>query len=160
MRKVVIGVIGAAQASDADMEVARRVGELLAKRDAVVVCGGLEGVMEAAAKGAQQAGGAVIGVLPTMRPEDANAHVSIAIATGMGDARNTIIANSAAGFIAIGGSFGTLSEIAFALKRNKPVVSVGSWALEQQRLGDAPLHIEANAQAAVGKLFALLANTR
>jgi uncharacterized protein (TIGR00725 family) len=95
-----------------------------------VVTGGFGGVMEAASRGAAEAGGTVVGILPTARPDDANPHVQIAVATGMGDARNAVIADTADGFIAIGRGLGTLSEVAFALKRGKPVVALGSWEIE------------------------------
>lgn len=126
--RLVIGVIGAGQADEATHRVARTVGRLLAERDCVVVTGGLGGVMEAASEGAREAGGTTLGLLPGADPADANAHVELAVATGLGDARNALIANTAAGFIAVAGSWGTLSEIAFALKREKPVVSLGSFA--------------------------------
>jgi hypothetical protein len=83
--------------------------------------------MEAASRGAREAGGLVVGILPGTQAADANPHVEVPIATGMGDARNAILANTAEGFVAVAGSWGTLSEIAFALKRGKPVVSLGSW---------------------------------
>lgn len=83
--------------------------------------------MEAASRGASLAGGLVIGILPTPTADDANPYVDVPIATGMGDARNVIIASTAEAFIAVGGAYGTLSEIAFALKRGKTVVSLGSW---------------------------------
>lgn len=125
-----IAVIGAGQCDGETASRARTAGRLLAEAGCIVVNGGLGGVMEAASEGAAGAGGTVIGILPTAEPGDANPHVTIAIATGMGDARNAIIANTAAGFLAIGGAHGTLSEIAFALKRGKPVVSLGSWDVD------------------------------
>jgi uncharacterized protein (TIGR00725 family) len=86
--------------------------------------------MEAASRGAAEAGGLVVGILPSARPDDANRHVRVAVATGMGDARNAILCNTADGFIAIGRGLGTLTEIAFALKREKAVVTLGSWDIE------------------------------
>ncbi len=83
--------------------------------------------MKAASQGADEAGGLVVGVLPGALPDDANPHVQVAVATGMGDARNAIIANTAEAFVAVAGGYGTLSEIAFALKRDKRVVALGSW---------------------------------
>ncbi len=130
MAQRIIAVIGQGDCDAATFEVAREVGALLAKRGCVVVTGGLGGVMEAASQGAAEAGGVVVGVLPGALPEERNAHVAIAIATGMGDARNAILANTAEAFIAVGGSYGTLSEIAFACKRKKPVISLGSWAVD------------------------------
>lgn len=86
--------------------------------------------MEAASRGASEAGGLVIGVLPGADPATANPWVEVPIATGMGDARNAILTNTAEAFIAIGGAHGTLSEVAFALKRQKPVISLGSWEVD------------------------------
>lgn len=133
--KKVIAVIGAA---DCDVhgdtyKAAFEVGGLLADNGCVVVTGGLGGVMEAASKGAAESGGGsdVVGIVPGASPSQANRFVTVAIATGMGDACNAIIANTAHGFIAVGGSYGTLSEIAFALKRNKPIVHIGSWGLDE-----------------------------
>ena len=114
-------------ADAATLGFAEEVGRRLASAGCAVVTGGLGGVMEAASRGAGLAGGLVIGILPTSSIGDANPFVDIPIATGMGDARNVIIASTAEAFVAVGGAYGTLSEIAFALKRGKPVVSLGSW---------------------------------
>ena len=124
--KRLIGVIGAGIADDELCERAREVGRLLAEHDCTLVTGGLRGVMEAASQGAAEAGGTVVGSVPGPDPSAANAYAQIVVATGLGDARNAVIANTASGFIAVGGSHGTLSEIAFALKREKPVVALGS----------------------------------
>ena len=128
--KKLIGVIGAAQCDESVFRTAWRVGELLGQSDCDVVTGGLSGVMEGASGGACDVGATVLGILPGSDPRDANPHVQVVVATGMGDARNAIIANSAAGFVAVAGGAGTLSEIAFALKRGKPVVSLGSWNVD------------------------------
>lgn len=126
----VVAVIGASRPSPQDIHNAEAVGRLLAERGAVVVTGGLGGVMEAASRGAAAAGGTVVGILPGADAADANAHVGVAIATGLGDARNAVIANTAEAFVAIGRGLGTLSEIAFALKRGKPVVGLETWEVE------------------------------
>jgi len=126
----VIGVIGAGTCSATQNEHAREVGRRLAEAGCVVLTGGLGGVMEAASRGAKEAGGLVVGVLPGDDPAQANTWVDVPVATGMGDARNAIIANTAEAFVAVAGSHGTLSEIAFALKRGKRVVSLGSWAVD------------------------------
>ncbi len=133
-RKRLVSVIGAGQGDAALLEMARETGRLLARRGFVVVTGGLGGVMEAASEGAAAAGGETIGLLPGTRPESANEHVHVAIATGIGDARNAIVATAGIGAIAIGGEAGTLSEIGLALKRGLPVVSLGSWQLESEQL--------------------------
>jgi uncharacterized protein (TIGR00725 family) len=101
----------------------------LAAAGAVVVCGGLGGVMEAACRGAKSAGGTTVGILPGTRRADANPHVDIAIATGLGEMRNGLVVRAADALVAVGGEFGTLSEIALALKASKPVVGLGTWAL-------------------------------
>lgn len=125
-----IAVIGAGECDPATAATAHEVGRLLAEGGCVLVTGGLGGVMEAASRGAAEAGGTVVGVVPGEDPASANPEVAIPIATGMGDARNAIIANTAEAFVAVGGSYGTLSEIAFALKRGKRVVAVGSWDVD------------------------------
>ena len=147
-RSTTIGVIGAGECDERTAECAHAVGRLLAEAGCAVVTGGLGGVMEAASRGAREAGGTTLGILPTASPHDANDHVSLAVATGMGDARNAIIANTAAGFIAVGGSYGTLSEIAFALKRGKPVACLGSWEV------DPALVVVATPEAAVAAVLA------
>ena len=125
-----IAVIGTGESDPGTDAAALEVGRLLADAGCVVITGGLDGVMGAASRGAHEAGGLVIGVVPGSSPEEANAHVRVAIATGMGDARNAILANTAEVFIAIGGAYGTLSEIAFALKRGKRVIRLGSWDVD------------------------------
>ncbi len=123
----IVGIIGASKATPRDRENAYLIGKAVAKMGLAIICGGLGGVMEAASKGAWEEGGLVIGVLPSYNKGDANPYVTIPIATGLGHARNTIIAATADVLIAVGGEYGTLSEIAFALKMGKPVISVFSW---------------------------------
>jgi uncharacterized protein (TIGR00725 family) len=122
-----IGVIGGSEAGEETCDLAREVGREIARRGHVLVCGGLSGVMEAAARGAREEGGMTIGILPTGRRDDANPYIDVAIATDMGHARNAVIANTADALIAVGGSYGTLSEISFGLKLGKRVVSLKSW---------------------------------
>jgi uncharacterized protein (TIGR00725 family) len=126
-KKVIVGVIGAGQASDAGLQQAYRVGCLIAENDAVLVCGGLGGVMEAAAKGCCEAGGDVIGVLPGSSADSANPYVTLPVVTNMGHARNVIVAHTADVLIAIEGEYGTLSEMAISLKLGKTVVQLDSW---------------------------------
>lgn len=120
-RKPIIGVIGASQPSFAGLRMAETVGREIALRGAMLVCGGLGGVMEAAAKGAVEAGGEVIGLLPGPDTLSANPYVTIAVPTNMGHARNVIIAHTAEALIAVEGGHGTLSEAAIACKLGKPV---------------------------------------
>ena len=126
-KPLLIGVIGAASASRKGLEHARRAGRLIAEAGAVLVCGGLGGIMEAAARGAAEAGGAVLGILPGASSEDANPYVSLPIVTDMGHARNIIIARTAEALIAIEGGYGTLSEMAIALKLGKTVLVLDGW---------------------------------
>ncbi len=119
-----IGVIGAGSASDSEKAVAEAVGSEIAGRGHILVCGGRGGVMEAAAKGAKNAGGLTVGILPGESAGDANQYIDVKIVTAMSHARNAIIARSADALIAIGGGSGTLSEIALGLKIGRPVVLV------------------------------------
>jgi uncharacterized protein (TIGR00725 family) len=128
-RRVQISVIGGANASAETLRDAEAVGRGIAEAGAVVVCGGRTGVMEAASKGCAEAGGTVVGVLPTVSAADANPYVSHVIATGIGEARNLAVVASGAAVIAVGGEWGTLSEIAHARKLGRPVVVMHSWTL-------------------------------
>jgi len=123
-RKPLIGVIGAGDVSAEGWQIAVQVGRLIAERGAVLVCGGLGGVMEASAKGCSDAGGEVLGVLPGADATSANPYVTLPIVTNMGHARNVIIAHTADVLIAIEGEYGTLSEMAISLKLGKTVVQL------------------------------------
>jgi len=121
-----IAVVGGGVCSPDVRKTAERLGRLLAEQGHILICGGLGGVMEAVCRGAKEAGGVTLGILPGRR-SDANPYVGIAVATGMGHARNVIIIESCDAVIALPGEHGTLSEIALALKMNRPVISLGSW---------------------------------
>lgn len=121
-RKIILGVIGASRATEQGFSLAREVGAEIARRGAVLVCGGLGGVMEAASRGCAERGGEVLGLLPGPDRSAANPYVTIAVPTNMGHARNVIIAHTADALIAVEGEYGTLSEVAISLKLNKPVV--------------------------------------
>lgn len=123
----IIAVIGGSACSESDYTAAETVGKLIAREGGVVICGGLSGVMEAACKGAFEAGGLTIGILPSGEISDANRFVKIPVATGMGIGRNIIIIRTAQVVIAVDGKYGTLSEIAYALQLNKPVFGLHSW---------------------------------
>ncbi len=123
-RALLIAVVGGSTCSTEEAEWAAAVGRLLAERGAVLVCGGLGGVMEAAARGAKQGGGLTIGILPGGDPDDANPSIDVAIATGMGEMRNALLVRAARAVIAIGGGWGTLSEIALAQRIRTPVVGL------------------------------------
>ena len=120
----IIAVIGAGQCENSIYQLAFQVGEEIAKRGAILVCGGLGGVMEAAAKGAFMAGGITVGILPGPSSNSANPYIKIPVATDMGQARNVIIAHTADGLVAISGGAGTLSEIGHGLKIGKPIVGL------------------------------------
>lgn len=125
-----VAVVGAGEATGEELAVAEEVGARLAARDVVVVTGGLGGVMEAASRGAAQAGGSAVGLLPGLDRAAANPWVTIALPTGLGELRNGLVVRAADAVIAIGGAYGTLSEIALALKAGRPVVGVRSWAID------------------------------
>lgn len=129
MHKKIIAVIGGRKVEKALLDEAEKVGGLIARNDLILVCGGLTGVMEAASKGAKSEGGLTIGILPQDHKRDANEYIDIPIATGLGIGRNVIIARTADALIAIGGEYGTLSEIAFALQLNKPVIGIRTWEI-------------------------------
>ncbi len=131
---IIVAVVGASDCSGRphQMEMAEAVGHALAEAGAILICGGRGGVMAAACRGAKSAGGLTIGVLPGDSAAEANPYVDIPIVTGMGEARNIIIVRTAHAVIAVGGEFGTLSEIAFALKLGRPVVGLGTWELSKQ----------------------------
>ena len=123
-----IAVIGSADTSPEEYEMAHIAGSLIAKNHETLVCGGLSGVMEAACKGAKEQGGLTVGIVPDT--STGNQYLGIVIRTGLGHARNAIIAQSADAVIAIGGSYGTLSEIAIALKMKRPVFGIKTWDIE------------------------------
>lgn len=127
MQTRLIAVIGGAVCTQEEAALAEEVGRLLAGHGAGVVCGGRGGVMEAACRGAAQVGGLTVGILPGLDASEANPWVQVAIPTGLGEARNALVAGAGEGVIAIGGEYGTLSEIALALKAGKRVVGLGTW---------------------------------
>jgi uncharacterized protein (TIGR00725 family) len=126
-RRVCIAVIGAGNASSELRNLAFEVGREIAASGAVLVCGGLGGVMEAAAEGARGGAGHTIGILPSYDADSANPHVEFAVATGMGEARNAIVVASAQAVVALAGEGGTLAEIGLALKLGRPVVALTAW---------------------------------
>ena len=123
-----IAVIGAADTTPEEYEEAQIVGSLIAENHETLVCGGLSGVMEAACKGAKERDGLTVGIVPDI--SNGNGFLDIVIRTGLGHARNVLIAQSSDAVIAIGGSYGTLSEIAIALKTKRPVFGIKTWDIE------------------------------
>ena len=120
----------------------------------MLICGGLTGVMEHAARGARAAGGLTIGLLPGDDPDEANEYVDLAIATGLGHARNAILARTADGVVALGGGLGTLSEIALALRNRRPTIGIQTWRFDRVRRTEPQLPTAANPQDALEWLFA------
>jgi uncharacterized protein (TIGR00725 family) len=140
-----VAVVGPGDATAEQLAQARAVGAGLANRGAVVITGGLGGVMAAACQGAAEAGGATVGILPGADRAAANQWVGIAIATGFGELRNGLIVRAADSLIAIGGAYGTLSEVALALKTRVPVVGLQTWAIEGIERADSPAEAVARA---------------
>ncbi len=126
-----IGVVGSALEDPVLLDLAEEVGRLIAKEGMTLVNGGLGGVMQASSKGAKAENGTTVGILPGLNPKDANEYTDIPIPTGLGEMRNLLIVRAATGLIAIGGGYGTLSEIALALKLKKPMIGLKTWDISQ-----------------------------
>ena len=154
--KKFIAVIGGSQASRKEIRLAEEVGSELAKKGAILVCGGLGGVMEAACRGASSEGGVTIGILPGENRREANSYVQIPIVTGMGYARNIAVVKSAQAVIAIGGSYGTLSEIGHALQSGIPVIGLETWSLSKNGKLDSSIIPAENPAEAVEKALELI----
>jgi hypothetical protein len=149
-----IAVIGGSECEEEVLELAEAVGRELAKRGVVLVCGGLSGVMEASCRGARGEGGITVGILPGEDRHDANPNVQIPIVTGMGYLRNAIVVKSAQAVIAVNGSYGTLSEIAFALQYEIPVIGLRTWDLRMNGDMDDSIVRADTAEEAVEKAIA------
>jgi uncharacterized protein (TIGR00725 family) len=132
------------------------VGRGIAERGAALICGGLSGVMEHAARGARAAGGLTIGLLPGDDPKEANPYIDVAVATGLGHGRNAVLVLSADGVVAVGGGLGTLSEIALALRSGRPAVGVQTWEFRRPNQVEPALHQVSTASEALDWLFAQL----
>ncbi len=154
-RQKIIAVIGGAQPSPGEAKLAEEVGRELAKQGATLVCGGLGGVMQAACRGASSEGGVTIGILPGDSPQAANPYVQIPIVTGMGYARNISVVKSAQAVIAIGGNYGTLSEIAHARQGDIPVIGLNTWSLSKNGQQDNSIILAQNPTEAVNKALNL-----
>jgi uncharacterized protein (TIGR00725 family) len=150
-----IAVIGGSAATPEEEAAAEAVGRLLAEAGAVLLCGGRGGAMEAACRGAKCASGLTVGILPGTDRRQANPYVDIPVATGLGEARNAVITRTAQAVIAIGGSYGTLSEIAFALRFGVPVVGLGTWEVKREGHPPAPVVYAATPDEAVERAVAL-----
>lgn len=151
MRSARVGVIGSGRCSREIYRLAEQVGEGIARRGALLICGGLGGVMEGACKGAKAAGGMTVGILPGVRPDDANPYVDIPVVTGLSLARNLLVVRSSQALIAIEGGYGTLSEIAFSLQLGVPVIGLKATYHDRQMIRAE------DAEDAVGQAFAAIA---
>ncbi len=152
---VIISVIGGNHPSAEALQQAEEVGRLLAQRGVTVVCGGLTGVMEAVCRGAKEAGGTTVGILPGNDPQEANSWVDIPICTGMGYARNVIVVKSGVAVIAVDGAYGTLSEIGHALGDGIPVVGLNTWSLASNGSADGGIVPAATPEEAVDRAIKL-----
>ncbi|MEE8194755.1 MAG: TIGR00725 family protein [Dehalococcoidales bacterium] len=157
-KKMFIAVIGGSQASQQEIKLAEEVGHELAQKGVILVCGGLGGVMEAACRGASAGGGLTIGILPGENRRAANSYVQIPIVTGMGYARNVAVVKSAQAVIAVGGSYGTLSEIGHALQSGIPVIGLSTWSLKRNRKLNSSIIPARNPVEAVNKALKLIAD--
>jgi len=152
---MIVAVIGNSSCSEEETRLAEAVGERLARRGAAVICGGLGGVMEGVCRGARSQGGLTVGILPGEDPGEANSWVDIPIATGVGYARNMAVVKSAGAVIAIGGNYGTLSEIAYALKSGIPVIGLNTWTLSRNGKEDSSIIRVSTAEEAVEQAVSL-----
>jgi uncharacterized protein (TIGR00725 family) len=152
-----VAVVGTGDALDGSPEAdaAEVVGRALAEAGAVVVCGGLGGVMAAACRGASEAGGTTVGILPGSSRADANPWVTVALPTGLGEARNALVVRVADVLVAVGGGYGTLSEIGLALRTGTPVVGVGTWELARAGQPDEGIERAGSAEEAVRRALQL-----
>lgn len=154
-RPPAVAVVGAGRCDRATEEIAEAVGAALGRAGAVLVCGGLGGVMAAACRGAAGAGGLTVGILPGDNAADANRWVRVAVPTGMGELRNGLVVRASDALVAVGGEYGTLSEVALALKIGRPVVGVATWTLVRpDGQPDAGIRTADDAQEAVALALA------
>ncbi|HVS07883.1 MAG TPA: TIGR00725 family protein [Candidatus Dormibacteraeota bacterium] len=157
-RRRLVAVCGESDPPTSLADLAFELGRGIAQRDAVLICGGLTGVMEHAARGAQAAGGLTIGLLPGDDVNEANAYLDVAIATGLGHARNAILAQTADGVVALGGGLGTLSEIALALRNGRPTIGIKTWHFDRDGRTEPELPVAANVTEALNWLFVKMGN--
>ena len=157
-KKKFIVVIGGSECSLQEAELAEEVGRELARQGAILVCGGLGGIMAAACKGASSEGGVTIGILPGASRQAANPYVQIPIVTNLGEARNVVLVKSAQAVIAIGGGYGTLSEIGHALRNGLPVVGLNTWSLSRNDQSDNSIILAQDPVEAVKKAVSSIKN--
>jgi uncharacterized protein (TIGR00725 family) len=160
IRAPVIAVIGSSSASAEESAIAEEVGRRLADEGAILLCGGRGGVMEAACRGARQAGGFTVGILPGTDPDAGNSFLSLALPTGLGQARNAILIQSAEAVIAVGGGYGTLSEIGHALKAGKPLIGLLTWEPGRKGSARSEIRLAQTAGEAVERALESVRNER
>ena len=146
---MIIAVIGESTASSENAILAEKVGRLLAKANVTIVCGGQGGVMKSVCKGAKESGGTTIGILPGLDPLDSNEYIDIPICTGLGNGRNLLVTRAGEAIIAIGGAYGTLSEIGLALSESKPVIGLNTWSLLKDEKMDCGIIVADSPEKAV-----------
>ncbi len=156
----VVSVIGAAESTAAQDADAEEIGRLLAEQNIILACGGRSGVMQAACRGARNAGGLAIGILPGTDRDSGNPYLSVALPTGLGHARNVLVVLAGQVVIAIGGGFGTLSEIAMALKMGKKVIGLRTWQAEDYQGEPAGIHAVESPEEAISAVISFLTTTR
>lgn len=154
-----IGVMGPGSCTPDIYQLAYRTGMLIGQKGALLICGGMGGVMEAAARGAKEGGGITVGILPGQDDSHANSFIDIPVVTGLGNARNVVNVLTSEAIIAIAGAYGTLSEIALALKCGTPVVGLRTWGLVPPEGGTLPFTQARTAGEAVDAALALIART-
>ena len=157
-KKKFIAVIGGSECSPQEAELAEEVGRELARQGVILVCGGLGGIMAAACRGASSEGGVTIGILPGGSRQAANPYVQIPIVTNLGEARNVVLVKSAEAVIAIGGGYGTLSEIGHALRNGLPVVGLNTWSLSRNDQSDNSIILAQDPVEAVKKATSSIKN--
>lgn len=157
---IIIAVIGGSEVSEEVYRLAQEVGREIARRKAALVCGGMGGVMEAACKGAMEEKGLTIGILPGDSRKIANPYVQIPIVTGIGYARNVAVVKSARAVIAIDGSYGTLTEIGYALQAGIPVIGLNTWSLSRGGKKDRNIVIANSPEEAVAKAMELIKKSK
>jgi uncharacterized protein (TIGR00725 family) len=157
-KKKFIAVIGGSECSPQEAELAEEVGRELARQGAFLICGGLGGIMAAVCKGASSEGGVTIGILPGGSRHTANPYVQIPIVTNLGEARNVVLVKSAEAVIAIGGGYGTLSEIGHALRNGIPVVGLNTWSLSRNDQSDDSIILAQDPAEAVKKAIGSIKN--
>ena len=153
-RRRLVAVCGESDPQTSLTDLAFELGRGIAERDAVLICGGLTGVMEHAARGARAAGGLTIGLLPGDDTNEANPYIDVAIATGLAHARNSILALTADGVVVLGGGLGTMSEVALALRNRRPTIGIRTWRFDREGRTEPELPVAASPKDALDWLFA------